>query len=236
MRPAGAEDLCIAGLVPLSTVDWPGRLVATVFLQGCPWECVYCHNPELIPARSPGQIPWRRVEDLAARRRGLLDGVVLSGGEPTRQAGVIDAARRLRAGGLAVGLHTAGAYPGRLTTLLAELDWVGLDIKATPAGYAGVTGVAASGERAWVSLEAVLAAGVDHEVRTTVVPGADEEAWETARRVRAAGARHYALQQARAEGTRALTDAHPPGWDERFEALAARVADLGFEGLVVRRA
>ena len=72
-RPA--DSLVIAGLVPLSTVDWPGRLCATVFLQGCPWNCPYCHNHALIPTRVPGIVDWQEVRDLLSRRRGLLDGV-----------------------------------------------------------------------------------------------------------------------------------------------------------------
>ena len=65
----------------MSTVDWPDHLTATVFLQGCPWNCFYCHNQALIPARTPGQVAWEEVRALLRRRRGLLDGVVLTGGE-----------------------------------------------------------------------------------------------------------------------------------------------------------
>src|SRR3954447_23836555 len=80
-----ADGLAVAGLTPLSTCDWPGQLVATVFLQGCPLACTYCHNPALIDPRVPGTLPWTSVTDLLGRRQGLLDGVVFSGGEPTRQ-------------------------------------------------------------------------------------------------------------------------------------------------------
>ena len=65
-RPA--DDLVIAGLVPMSTVDWPDRLTATVFMQGCPWNCFYCHNRDLIPARTPGQVAWEEVRALLRRR------------------------------------------------------------------------------------------------------------------------------------------------------------------------
>src|SRR5690625_1982067 len=89
-----AADLQIAGLVPLSSVDWPGRLVATVFCQGCPWSCTYCHNTAILDPRTPGAVPWTQLEQLLTRRHGLLDGVVFSGGEATMQPALVSAARR----------------------------------------------------------------------------------------------------------------------------------------------
>src|SRR5699024_7544222 len=71
-----AADLQIAGLVPLSSIDWPGQLVATVFCQGCPWRCTYCHNTAILDPRTPGAVSWTQLEQLLARRHGLLDGVV----------------------------------------------------------------------------------------------------------------------------------------------------------------
>lgn len=142
---AGADGLAIADLTPLSTCDWSGRLVATAFLQGCPWRCGYCHNPDLLDPGIAGRVPWARVRDLLRRRRGLIDAVVFAGGEPTRQAALACAVDEVRAAGFAVGLHTAGAYPSRLAGLLPQLDWVGLDIKALPEQYGAVTGVAAFG-------------------------------------------------------------------------------------------
>ena len=120
--PATADSLQIAGLTRMSTCDWPGRIVATAFLQGCPWQCTYCHNPDLIPARTPGVVTWAEVTDLLARRHGLLDGVVFSGGEPTRQAGLAAAMREVRELGFGVGLHTGGAYPRRLEAVVGLAD------------------------------------------------------------------------------------------------------------------
>lgn len=228
------ETLQIAGLVPMSSVDWPDRLVATVFLQGCPWSCVYCHNPDLIPARTPGTVRWEEVATLLERRRGLLDGVVLTGGEPTRQPQLAAAMAWVRQAGFGVGLHTAGAYPRRLQEVLPLTDWVGLDVKALPGDYPALVGPVRSGELAWQSLDLVLAADVEHEVRTTVVPGAAASTLALARELRVRGVRRYALQQARAEGTLAIADAHPPGWDAEFARLASDVAALGFSDLVVR--
>ncbi|MFT4109869.1 anaerobic ribonucleoside-triphosphate reductase activating protein [Propionicimonas sp.] len=189
----------IAGLSRLSTCDWPGRIVATVFLQGCPWRCSYCHNPELLSPSTPGRVPWQDVLGLLARRRGLLDGVVFSGGEPTRQDGLPDAVREVRDLGFGAGLHTAGAYPRRLETLLPLLDWVGLDIKGLRAEYPAVTGVAASADRAFASLRLVLAAGVEHEVRITVDPclHTDHGVRRLVEDLRGAGACRVVLQQVR---------------------------------------
>jgi pyruvate formate lyase activating enzyme len=167
---ATADRLAIAGLARLSVCDWPGRLVATVFLQGCPWRCGYCHNPGLIDARTPGVMAWSQVRQHVVARRGLLDAVVFSGGEPTGQAPLADAMAQVRELGYAVGLHTGGAYPKKLAEILPLTDWVGLDIKGLPSQYLGITGVAAASGRAWQALELVLASGVDYEVRTTVDP------------------------------------------------------------------
>lgn len=168
--PAVHHDLQIAGLTRLSTCDWPGRIVATVFLQGCPWRCRYCHNPELLDPLSPGVVPWTEVTDLLVRRRGLLDGLVFSGGEPTRQSGVLAAAEQARDLGFAVGLHTSGAYPLRLAAVLPFVDWVGLDVKAQWGEYPSLTGVRASGRAAAQSLDLLIASQVDFEVRITIDP------------------------------------------------------------------
>ena len=81
----------IGGMTPLTSIDFPGHLAAVLYLQGCPWRCGYCHNPELIPARSEVRIGWEEVLAFLQRRRGLLDGVVFSGGEPTSQAELLEA-------------------------------------------------------------------------------------------------------------------------------------------------
>lgn len=241
-RGAQPDDLAIAGLVPLSSVDWPGKLVATVFCQGCPWDCRYCHNAALIDPTLPGTVSWDDdVEPLLARRHGLLDAVVFTGGEATRQGALAAAMGRVRELGFQVGLHTGGAYPRRLVELLPLTDWVGLDIKALPEDYGTVTGVPAGGARAWESLGIVLAAQVDLEVRLTLHPNSPQatSAVETARRLRDAGVRAFALQDARAEGTREGFHTQTRTWDSaawktQFDAIQRAVAALDFEHLTVR--
>lgn len=132
----------VAGVVPFSSVDWPGRLAATVFLQGCPWRCPYCHNPGL-QATAPceggvgdgaGEAPWTGFVGLLGRRRGLLDGVVFTGGEPTMHRGLGAAIDEVHELGFDVGLHTSGCYPEALGRILDDHrpEWIGLDVKADP--------------------------------------------------------------------------------------------------------
>lgn len=203
---SSADDLQIAGLVSLSTVDWPGHLVATAFLQGCPWRCTYCHNSAILDPRTPGVVPWQSVRDLLARRKGLLDGVVFSGGEPTRQAGLVDAMREVKEAGFLVGLHTGGAYPRLLAQLLPLVDWVGLDIKAPARLYRAITrvgGETTSADQAFASLELVLASGVDVQVRTTVDPTvmSDDDVAELTALLTERGVREHVLQTVRPDGT-----------------------------------
>jgi len=199
-EPAG-RDLQIGGVAPFSAVDFPGRLAAVVFCQGCPWRCRYCQNPHLLP-RAQAQIAWADVLALLKRRRRLLDAVVFCGGEPTLQTGLREAMRAARTLGFAIGLHTAGPYPGRLKALLPYLDWIGMDIKAPFADYARITGARGSGDKARKSAELVLASGVAHEFRTTVHPLLLDRAQvlALARDLAALGAERYVLQIFRAVG------------------------------------
>ncbi|NMR21386.1 anaerobic ribonucleoside-triphosphate reductase activating protein [Cellulomonas fimi] len=207
MRPtATADDLQIAGLTRLSTCDWPGRLVATVFLQGCPLDCGYCHNPELLDPRTAGTVGWHEVRELLARRVGLLDGVVFSGGEPTRQAGLAAAMGEVRALGFGVGLHTAGTYPRRFAEVLPLCDWVGLDVKAPADTYAAVTGVASAAAAAAACLRLALRARprVELQVRTTMDPTTmtPSDLDRLTAELRRAGVVDHVVQEVRTDGTR----------------------------------
>ncbi|MBP8264734.1 MAG: anaerobic ribonucleoside-triphosphate reductase activating protein, partial [Pseudomonas sp.] len=104
MTPA----LRVGGFVPLTTLDYPGRLACVLFCQGCAWRCRYCHNPGLIVPRGKDEKPWPEVLDFLRRRQGLLEAVVFSGGEPTLQAALPAAIAEVRELGFKIGLHTAG--------------------------------------------------------------------------------------------------------------------------------
>ena len=225
-------ELRVGGLTPLSSCDWPGELVATVFTQGCPFDCPYCHNPHLLAADA-GEAAWADVIALLQARRGLLDGVVFSGGEPTVQPALGDAMREVRALGFQVGLHTAGPLPERLEAVLPLVDWVGFDAKASFGEYERVTRVPGSGQRALASLRALVASGVPYEVRTTIHPdlldavAVDRLAAELA----AEGVTAWAVQAYRPIGARpglaavGLTGADVPATArERFASFTFRCA------------
>ncbi|HEY8710991.1 MAG TPA: anaerobic ribonucleoside-triphosphate reductase activating protein, partial [Burkholderiaceae bacterium] len=170
-----ARALSVGGLTPFTTIDYPGQLAAVVFVQGCPWRCVYCHNPHLQrrDATAPTALQWEDVRRWLERRTGLIDAVVFSGGEPTRDPALPEAMAQARALGFRIGLHTAGLYPQRLQQVLPLADWVGLDVKAPLADddrYARITGVRGSAAPVRRSLAAVRASGVDFECRTTAHP------------------------------------------------------------------
>jgi pyruvate formate lyase activating enzyme len=211
----GADALRVGGFVPFTLTDYPGALAAVVFCQGCPWRCGYCHNPHLIPARGDDEREFARIVDWLGTRRGLLDAVVFSGGEPTAQAGLADAVAAVRALGFKVGLHTGGAYARRLADVLPQVDWIGFDVKAPRDGYAAVTGVADSGIAALASLDHVLASGMVYELRTTVHPALTPPVAleRLARELAARGVARWVLQPFRATGcaNEALVSGAPRG-------------------------
>jgi pyruvate formate lyase activating enzyme len=187
----------LGGFTPLTTTDWPGKLAAVAFVQGCPWHCRYCHNPELQPRGVNHGPPWRDVLATLERRVGLLDGLVFSGGEPTLEPDLAQAVDDVRALGLKVGLHTAGIYPERLAALLPALDWVGFDLKSDAAGYDALTTRRDSAAPVRRALDHLLASGVDHEIRTTYHPEivGDEALLAMARQLKAVGAATWVLQR-----------------------------------------
>jgi pyruvate formate lyase activating enzyme len=168
-----------------------------------------------VAARGDDEHDFERILAWLGHRRGLLDAVVFSGGEPTAQPALGDALAAVRALGFRIGVHTGGAYPRRLERLLPLVDWIGFDVKATRGGYAEVTGVPGSGEPAFASLDLVLAAGIDCEIRTTVHPALTPAPMleELARELAARGVARWVLQPFRPTGcaNEALVAAAPVG-------------------------
>lgn len=200
--PAAVARLRVGGFVPFTSTDYPDALAAVIFCQGCPWKCGYCHNPHLIPARGETEDDFARILAWLASRRGLLDAVVFSGGEPTAQAELSSAIDAVRGLGFLIGLHTGGAYPRRLAAVLPQVDWVGIDVKAPAADYGVVTGVPGSGSAALGSLDLVCRGGAAYEVRTTVHPALTPPAAleRLARELAARGIQRWVLQMFRPTG------------------------------------
>ena len=174
-QPApAAPGLQVGGLQRFTSIDYPGALAAVVFVQGCAWRCVYCHNPQLQPRRAPAPIGWVQVRDWLHTRRGLLDAVVFSGGEPTLDPALPQAMAEVRAQGFRVGLHSAGLSPRRLAAVLPLVDWLGLDVKAPLADggarHDAITGVRGAAAVVRRSLALALRAGVPLQLRTTAHP------------------------------------------------------------------
>jgi anaerobic ribonucleoside-triphosphate reductase activating protein len=194
--------LVLGGLVPFSTVDFPGKLSAVLFTQGCSLRCRYCQNAHLRSRRANAALTWAAALAWLGKRRGLLDAVVFSGGEPTLQLGLTDAVAEVRGMGFAIGLHSAGTHPERLAQVLKLLDWVGFDVKAPLARYPAITGDARSGHLAWSALGAVLSSGTSYELRTTVHPAllSPEDLLELAAELQARGVGRWVLQAFRPLG------------------------------------
>lgn len=162
----------IGGLQRLSLLDFPGRLACTVFLSGCNLRCPYCHNPGLVlpkEASAPG-LSESEVWIFLEMRRGKLDGVCVSGGEPTLHKELPQLLRRIRALGFLTKLDTNGTNPGMLAALMQErlLDYVAMDIKNCPARYAETCGGVDMLAQVRESAALLLRGAVDYEFRTTV--------------------------------------------------------------------
>ena len=164
------RDIQIGGLVPFTTIDYPGKLSAVLFLVGCPLRCTYCSNPHLLSVGDGEYDPQLLLEWMQARI-GKLEAIVFSGGEALMQgATVIEYMSRVREMGFQIGLHTNGFYPELLKQASDIVDWIGLDFKATREKYPDLTGQHIAYDNMIRSLDVWLATGKDFEVRITCDP------------------------------------------------------------------
>lgn len=162
----------IAGLQKMTLLDFPGKVACTVFLNGCNYRCPFCHNAELLDGNMEPLMSGEEFLSFLKKRQGLLDGVCISGGEPTLAAGLKELMARIKAMGFAVKLDTNGSRPAVLKELVEAglVDYVAMDIKNCPARYAETCGLqkvdlAAIEE----SVRFLMGGKVDFEFRTTVV-------------------------------------------------------------------
>ncbi|MFA6584273.1 MAG: anaerobic ribonucleoside-triphosphate reductase activating protein [Elusimicrobiaceae bacterium] len=160
----------IGGLTRFSLIDYPGHIAAVVFLQGCNFRCPFCHNPELVyPEKFAEPLPEETLFSFLLRRRGQLDGVVITGGEPSVQVGLPAFIARIKELGYKVKLDTNGSNPALLKRLFDEnaLDFIAMDLKAQFLKYPLLTGTKANMDAIGQSVELIKNSGVKHEFRIT---------------------------------------------------------------------
>ncbi len=162
----------IAGLQKMTLLDYPGRVACTVFLQGCNFRCPFCHNGEILDGSQAAGITCQELMAFLEKRKGILDGVCITGGEPTCQEDLEALLRDIKALGYPIKLDTNGYRPAVLRDLVSRglVDYVAMDVKNCPARYGETVGLPNLDLRpVEESLRFLTDAGVDYELRTTVV-------------------------------------------------------------------
>ncbi len=193
--------MVIGGLQKNSLIDYPGKMSCVLFLAGCNFDCPYCHNPDLARGCCNREqcLDEKGVYAFLEARRGFLDAVVVSGGEPTLSRDLIPVCERIRKMGYPVKLDTNGSRPGVLRTLLDHglVDYVAMDIKTDPFHYDLLSHEACSPSEILTSIQLVMDRCRDYEFRTTCVRPLVTES--TIEKIAALiqGARRYALQRFR---------------------------------------
>ncbi len=194
--------LKIGGVQRFSTLDYPGKMSAVLFLQGCQWACEFCHNVHLQPIQSAGIIDFESVLPWLETRKGKLDAVVFSGGEPLLQSNLPLAIEKTRLLGFKIGLHTSGSLPKRLAEVLPLTDWVGFDFKHLPHKMPGLVHSPDAGERTAQALSLLATHQKPFEIRTTVHSKwhNQEDLIEMAGILGNVGIKEWILQTCRPEG------------------------------------
>ncbi len=161
----------ITGLIKTTLLDFPGKVACTVFTYGCNFRCSFCHNARLVTEENPDIITEEEFFSFLSKRKGILDGVCISGGEPTLQKDLPSFIRRIKEMGFAVKLDTNGYEPDILRSLIDEnlLDYVAMDIKSSPEGYSEICGTDIDMERIEKSVSILKEGKIDYEFRTTCV-------------------------------------------------------------------
>ncbi len=191
--------MTINGFIETSLVDWDGKISAVVFLGGCNFRCRFCQNyPLVYEPLPPGELTWDEVKRKIATKKKWLDGVVISGGEPTIHPELPVLLREIKQLGLLSKLDTNGSHPEVLKTLFEQklLDYVAMDIKTSlDEHYSAAVGTEVNLRDLLASIRLISDSGIDYEFRTTLVPGivGKREVQEIVKSIR--GARSYVLQQ-----------------------------------------
>lgn len=220
LRPAAGSSPVGAWMASPSMIDWPGRMAAVLLIPRCNLRCPFCHNAGLLKL-ADRRLPWEDLASLLDRFRALwVDAVVISGGEPTVEAGLPELVRFLRRAGVGVKLDTNGTKPDRLAEVIDELDYVAMDVKSPPAEYPELFGFA-DACRIRASIELIRARARAYEFRTTVVPDLHDDARMEGIADAICGARRWVLQPFEPAG-----DLVDPAYRSRPRTPPARLREL----------
>lgn len=162
----------IGGFQKVSLIDYPGKICAIVFTRGCNFRCPYCHNPELVlPENYSPLIPEEEIFSFLEKRRGKLDAVEITGGEPTLQEDLTEFIRKIKEMGFLVKLDTNGSFPSVLEKVIYSglVDYIAMDVKAPLEKYRQVTHSEIDTDKIRQSIELIKNSGINYEFRTTVV-------------------------------------------------------------------
>ena len=221
----------IAGFIKNSFVDYPGVIASVVFTPFCNFNCWYCHNCEVI-SQVKGTIPEEEVLSFLEKRKGFIDGVVISGGEPTLQKDLVPFVRKIKRMGFKVKLDTNGTNISALESLVNEnlLDYIAMDIKAPLNKYAQIVQKEWPREEILSAISYIKNCGVDHEFRTTFSPDlTKEDITEIAQMV---GKDHkFSLQQYNRNSENAPQPHTEAYIKETGEAIKNKVLDLKIKGI-----
>lgn len=221
--------MLISGLQKLTLLDYPGRVACTVFTGGCNFRCPFCHNaPLVLPERLARDSSEEAVLAFLSKRRGVLDGVAVTGGEPLLHRDIGAFLEKVKAQGFSVKLDTNGSFPDRLRALVSAglVDRVAMDVKNSPALYEKTAGAAVDMAAIARSRDFLLSGAVDYEFRTTVVKGlhTKESLMDAARWIR--GAKEYYLQQFKDSGDVLAIEGLGAFSEKEMHALADAAAEF----------
>lgn len=221
--------MLISGLQKLTLLDYPGRVACTVFTGGCNFRCPFCHNaPLVLPERLARDSSEEAVLAFLSKRRGVLDGVAVTGGEPLLHRDIGAFLEKVKALGFSVKLDTNGSFPDRLRALVSAglVDRVAMDVKNSPALYEKTAGAAVDMAAIERSRDFLLSGAVDYEFRTTVVKGlhTKESLMDAARWIR--GAKEYYLQQFKDSGDVLAIEGLGAFGEKEMHALADAAAEF----------